>query len=151
MEIPDDIVLQLRMIIPGALACVVIAWVIWRLQPVPYHRTSLREAQFPYSTETVSHWTIYHVWCSNISRGQEFVVLRIVDGYMLIAVFNPDWLCRKRKQRFAFKGWAKKICHDRLISPEDLLPVYPRQKEAWKKWLIGRFNAFIRYAEEPYN
>ncbi len=112
--------------IAGALITLLfIGGMIWKLWPVPYIRTSLKAAVAPYTVETVSRWTIYHVWCSKTSRGQEFVVLNVLNDHFFIGVLNCDWIFKKRSERFAFKGWTQIIPHDRLIGPEDLLRALP--------------------------
>ncbi len=102
------------------------ATIVWRLWPVSYIHTSLKSAVAPYSAANVSRWTIYHVWSSTALRGQEFVVLKIVGDYILIAVLKHDWIFRKRNDQCDFKGWTKLVHHDQLINPHDLLKDYPR-------------------------
>lgn len=120
-----DFWLLLRMILPSALICVLIAWVVWRLRPVPYDCKSLKELELVYHAGSVACRTIYPIWCSDRSSGQEFAVLRIVGKYMYVGVYHDNWRSGDRSERFAFKGWTDKINGQSLLDRSDLVPSIP--------------------------
>lgn len=116
----DEPLLLIRMIVPSTLICIAVLWILWKIRPAPYDCRSLKEREVVYTSTNIACRTIYPIWCHDNSCGQEFAVFRIVGHYMYIGVYQPDWRCKDRSDRFAFKGWTAMVVSHYLLEREDL-------------------------------